>query len=140
MSTKNTAFGVSIKAGAAASPTNLVAGIKDVAFDGGDRVMVDSTTHDNTVTRSSIPHPLRSLRTLQVTMAYDPSDTNHERMRAAHAGKTLEYQTLVLPDSTGAMWAMSGYITKFALPTMGLDGMLEVSYVFSAVAAETFTA
>lgn len=139
MSAKTAAFGVSIKAGAAATPTNVVGGLKDVAFNGGERAMIDSTTHDNTAVKSKIPHPLRELRSLDVTLAYDPADTNHERMRAAHAAKTLEYQTLALPDAGAAEWAMSGYITKFTLPTIGQDGMLECVYAFEAVAAETFT-
>ncbi len=139
MSAKTAAFGVQIKAGVAATPTNVVAGLKEVAFNGGERAMIDSTTHDNTVVKSKTPHPLRELRSLDVTLEYDPADTNHERMRAAHAGGTVEYQTLVLPDAGAAQWAMTGIITKFSLPTIGIDGMLECVYTFEATAAEAFT-
>lgn len=139
MSAKTAAFGVQIKAGSSATPTNVVGGVKDVAFNGGDREMIPTTTHDSTVVKSYIPHPLRDVRSLTVTLAYDPADTNHERMRAAHAAGTLEYQTLILPDVGAAQWALSGYITKFTLPTLGTDGELECAYEFMCTAAETFT-
>lgn len=140
MSTKNAAFGVTLKAAATASPTVVVPGLKEVSFNGGDRAMIDTTTHDDTVTKSAIPHPLRDLRSLGLTLAYDPADTVHERMRAAHAGKTKEYIDVILPDAGAATYSLSGYYTKWSLPTIGQDGMLEVAVEFMATTAETFAA
>lgn len=140
MSTKNAAFGVTLKAAATATPTVVVPGLKEVGFNGGDRAMIDTTTHDNTVVKSAIPHPLRDCRSVSFTLAYDPANAQQERMRAAHAAATLEYLSIILPDAGAATYDMSGYYTKWSLPTLGQDGMLEVQAEFTAVAAETFAA
>lgn len=139
MSARIPAFGVTLKAAATATPTVVIPGMKDLAFAGGDREMIEGTTHDNTVTKTYVPHPLRDVRSLSFTIVYDPADTVHERIRAAHAAGTLEYITAVLPDAGSAQWAMSGYYTKFTLPSMGTDGLLESQLEFMAVSAETFT-
>lgn len=139
MSEKIPSFGVILKAAATATPTVSIPGLKDVSFGGGERAMIDSTTQDNTATKTYVPHPLRDVRSLEFNIAYDPADTVHERMRAAHAAKTLEYITVILPDAGAAAWAMSGYYTKFGLPSIGLDGLLESAIAFQAVSAETFT-
>lgn len=140
MSTKNAAFGVTLLAAATASPAVVVPGLKEISFNGGDRAMIDTTTNDDTVTKSAIPHPLRDLRSIGFTLAYDPPDTQQERMRAAHASKTKEYINLVLPDAGAATYSLSGYYTKWSLPQIGQDGMLEVVVEFMATTAETYAA
>lgn len=140
MSTKYAAKGAVIKAGATATPTTVVPGLKSVGMPGGDREMIDVTNHGSVATKESIPEPLRDIRQLEVTLFYDPADAEHERLRAAQAAGTLEYQTLTLPDTGAAQWAFSGYITSFSLPELGVSGALECTYTFTAVGAETFTA
>lgn len=137
--TKISAFNIVIKAAATATPTVVIAGLREIGFNGGDRAQIDSTTRDDTVVKSWLPHPLRDVRSLEIVCAYDPADTQHERMRAAHAAITREYQTLILPDTGAAQWALTGYIMKFSLPSLAADGVLEFSYQFIADAAETFT-
>lgn len=139
MSTKYAAKGTKVLAGAAATPTTEVPAIKEVALTGGDREMIDVTNQQSSGTEESIPNPLRKIRQIEVTLFYDPADTVHERLRAAHANATLEYQTLVLPDTGAAQWAFSGYITAFTVPTLGVTGALEATYTFVASASEGFT-
>lgn len=137
---KYPAKGTIIKVAASATPTNTLLGVKEIQLTGGERKMIDVSNQASANTEESIPHPLREVRGLEVTLFYDPADTQHERIRAAHEAGTLEYQTLVLPDVGAAQFAFSGYITKFTLPTIGLNGALECTYTFMAIGAETFTA
>lgn len=139
MSTKYAAKGAKILAGAAAAPATEVPAIKEVALTGGGREMIDTTNHQSTVTKEQIPEPLRDVRSIEVTLFYDPADTMHERLRAAQAAGTLEYQTLVLPDAGASQWAFSGYITEFTVPTLGVTGALECTYTFMAASSEAFT-
>jgi hypothetical protein len=140
MSVKYAAKGAVIKVAATATPTNVVDGVKEISIIGGEREMIDVTNHGSTVTKSTIPHPLRDLRGIELVIFYDPADTQHERMRAAFEAVTREYMTLVLPDTGAAQHAFTGYYTKFSTPSIGQDGGLEVACTFMADAAEVFTA
>jgi hypothetical protein len=140
MSNKFAAKGAIVKCAATATPANTLGGLKEVALLGGDRELIDVTNHGSTGTKESIANPLRDVRSIDVTIFYDPADTQHERIRAAHDAGTLEYQTLVLPDTSAAQWAMSGYITSWGIPTLNVDGAIEVTYTFTASGADTFTA
>jgi hypothetical protein len=139
MASKFAAKGAQVKVAATATPTNVLDGVKEVSVNGGTREMIDTTNHASTGTKQSIPNPLRDVRSLDVTIFYDPADTQHERIRAAHEAGTLEYQTFVFPDTGAAQYAMSGYITDWTVPTLGVDGALEVTYTFTANTAEVFT-
>jgi hypothetical protein len=82
---------------------------------------------------------LRDSCSLDITIEYDPANTGHEAVRAAHAAGTLYYFTLVLPDAGTAQWALSGYITSFNIPTMSVNGSLKATIGFKAITADTFT-
>lgn len=129
--------GKSIKAGAAAAPTNVVPQLLDFDISDGDREMFDTTNQGTTGVKTSAPEPLRAARSVEVKLQFDPKDTEHARLYAAYLAGTLEYQTFVL--ASGSTFALSGYITAFPVPGGGLTGAAEASYTFSAVAAETFT-
>lgn len=136
---KIAAKGTIVKVGAAPTPTTALPQIKEIGLVGGEREMIDVTTQDSTVTKETIPNPLRNLRAIELTLVYDPANSVHEAIRAAADAATLQYVTLVLPDAGAAQWAFSGYFTNFSMPTIGLDGALEVTCRFDAIAAETFT-
>lgn len=139
MSIKYAAKGVKIKAGAAPTPTSEIDGIKEAGLIGGGREMIDTTNHSSVAVKEQIPEPLRAARGLEVTLFFDPADTQHARLLAAYAAGTLEYQTYVLPDAGAAEFVMSGYITDFTVPTLGTTGALEAKYTFMAAGADTFT-
>lgn len=139
MSTKIAVRGLVLKAAATAAPTVVVPGVEEVSMSGGQREMIDTTTHDDTVVKSQIPSPIRAQRKLEVTLLYDPANTQHERMRAAHAAGTLEYQSLILPDAGAAQYDFSGYIVEWNPLPMGQDGALKIKYMYEVVAAEVFT-
>lgn len=140
MSTRIATKGAIIKHGASSSPTTAIPGIRSIQVSGGERAMINATCHDSSSTLEYIAAPLRDTLTLTVTLAHDPADTEHEALRAAYAAKTLEYQTIVLPDAGTAQWALSGYITSFLSGQLNPEtGLLETVYTFKAIGAETFT-
>lgn len=140
MSTKYAAKGAKIKAGATATPTTEIPGLKEVGMTGGDRTMIDVSNHASVNTKEQIPEPLRDVRTIEAVIFYDPDDTEHERLRASYEAGTLEYWTFVLPNTGAAQWAFSGYITGMTIPTLGVTGALESTLTFTAAGAPTFTA
>lgn len=137
---KISAKGSVIKHGATATPTDTLAAVRSISFNQGDREQIDTTTHDSETTKEYVDSKLRETPSLEFTLVYDPANTGHEAIRAAHAAGTLYYLTLVLPDAGSAQWAMSGYITGFSLPSLATNAALEATVFFKALAAESFTA
>lgn len=141
MSTRIPTKGAIIKYGSSATPTTALAGIRSIAPGDGQRAMIDSTCHDDSVTKSYVPAPLRDTDSLTVVLAYDPADVGHEAIRAAYAAGTNPYYlTLILPDAGAAQWAKTGTITSFVPAQLNPDtGLLESTFTFKATGADTFT-
>lgn len=138
---KYAAKGVIVKFGLTATPTTTFPQLKTTGLDGGERQMINTTTHDDTVTFSYISAALRDTRGLPMEFLYDPSNATHEILRAAADAGTLVYATLVLPDAGSAQFAMSGYLTSFTIAGMDSEtGLLMASSAFKATGADTFTA
>lgn len=136
---KISAKGAIIKHGTSASPTDEVANIKTVSLDQGNREQIDTTTHDNTVSKEYMDSKLRDTAMVEAVILYDPANTGHEAIRAAHAAGTLYYFTVVLPDAGAAQWALSGYIVDFVISPLVTNGAIEATIRFKANAAGTFT-
>lgn len=137
---KIAALGAIVKYGASASPTTELAQVKSVSFEQGSREQIDMTTHDNTVTKEYKDAKLRDTASVEITILYDPANSGHEAIRAAHAAGTLYYITLVLPDTGAAQFAMSGYFTDFSISPLVTNGAIEATIRYKANAADTFTA
>lgn len=137
---KIVAKGAIVKFGLTATPTTTFPQLKIVALEGGEREMLDATTHDSASTFEYIAAALRDTRGLPMEFLYDPANATHEQMRAAQEAGTLVYCTLILPDAGAAQWAMSGYLTRFNVGNLEpKSGLLEASAAFKAIGAETFT-
>lgn len=134
------AKGVIVKAALTATPTTVVSQMADVSFDLGSRTLIDTTTHDSSVTKDYIDGGLRDTASLDISCLYDPADAVHEIIRAAHAAGTLVYVTLVLPDTGAATFVTSGFIQDFSVPGIGTSAELKMNFKFKAAGAETFTA
>jgi hypothetical protein len=140
MSTRIAAKGAIVKWALTATPTNVLPGVREVGITIGSRPMIDATAHDDSTTKSMVAAVLRDTNAVDVKLAYDPANAGHEAVRAAQAGGTLHYVTVVLPDVGAAEWAMSGYWTDFSVPALNPDtGLLEATAKFKAIAADTFT-
>jgi hypothetical protein len=142
---KISAKGVVIKFGTAATPTGVVKGLDTIGLKTGKRDLVETTAHDSDTTRSYADAGLRDSNEITFDFFYDPSDTVHESIRAAHAGGAAAntgnpyYLTFLLPNSTTSSWAASGFVTDFDVANLGTKNPLKASCTFKAIAKETFT-
>lgn len=134
------AKGVIVKAALTATPTTLVDQAAEVGFTLGDRTLLDVSTHDSVKTKDYIDSGLRETVELDITVEHDPANAVHEIIRAAADAGTLVYLTLILPDTGAAQWAMSGFITSFNIPNLGVAGSLKMNFKFKAAGADTFAA
>lgn len=130
--------GIKLKHGSTATPTTDLGGLDSVGFNPGDVELIETTTHESTQ-REYVDSGLRDTPEITAVILYDPTDTGHEAIRAAHAARTLYFVTLVLPDAGTAQWACSGYFTKFEIPSTGPREALKVNFTFKVKTAETFT-
>jgi predicted secreted protein len=137
---KISAKGMILKIATTATPTTSLLGLRTIGFNQGAREQIDVTTHDSTVTKEHVDSGLRDTPEIGLTLIYDPADTIHELVRAAHAAGTLVYFTIVLPDTGAAAWACSGHVTQFEIPNRGVGDPLEANITLKAKVAETFTA
>lgn len=136
---KYSAKGAILKSGAAIHPTTTVGSLKSLVMDIGERTLLDTTTHDNSATKSYVDSGLKDTVSLDITVLADPGDTNHEALRAAHAAGTPWYLSVVTPDAGAALWEMLGIILNISVPAMNTDGLLEYTIKYKATAAETYT-
>ena len=137
---KYPAKGVIVKYAATATPTTEVVNKAEVGIEDGERELIDSTTHENTTTKSYVDSGLRDTLGIPLRLLLDPADTIHELMRSHWAAGTLGYLTIVLPDTGAATWSGSGYITSYQVEGMTPKGELAVRIRFKYASAETFTA
>lgn len=137
---KIAAKGVIAKYAATATPTTAIAQLLELSLNIGDRGMINATTHDSTTTKDYIVEPLRDTNEVSGKICYDPANTVHELMRNHNASGTKGYLTVILPDAGAAQWDMSGYITRFGIPTLNPEtGKLEADFTFKADTVDTFT-
>lgn len=139
MAVKIAAKGSLLKSGASATPTVTLGSVRSIGFNPGARKLIDSTTHDNSGTMSYVDSGLKDTADLKATVLMDPADTAHEAIRAAQAAGTPWYFTLVLPDTGAAQWALLGIILELTIPTLNVDGLLEMEITYKATAGETYT-
>lgn len=137
--TKISAKGTKLKIALTATPTTELTELQSIGLDQGERDQIDMTSHSSTVTEEFTDSGLRKTVGISGVIFYDPADTIHELLRAAHAAGTLVYATLVLPDAGNAQWACSGYVTAFSIPDRGPKDPLIANFAIKAKTAETFT-
>lgn len=135
---KISAKGLTIKHGTSAAPSTSLTGVDSVGINLGDVELLEVTTHESTQ-REYVDSGLRDTPEIPLTLIYDPTDTGHEAIRAAHAARTLYYLTFVSPDSGTAQWACSGYFTRAEIPKSGVREALKLELNFKVKSAETFT-
>lgn len=136
---KFSAKGWIAKVALTATPTNALGQMKTIGLNHGARKLVDVTTHDSSVTMDYIDSGLRDTPEIEINLEWDPDNTQHELIRAAHAAGTPVYMTVVAPNTGAAQWACLGIVTEASAPAKGPDGDLEWSFKYKATSAETFT-
>ena len=136
---KIAAKGVILKYAATATPTTALINKVEIGFEDGDRELIDSTTHENTVTKSYVDSGLRDTFGLPVKIFLDPADTIHELMRSHHHSGTGGFATLVLPDAGGAEWTGPVQVMRWNIEGMTPQGGLIVNTRLKFTGTETFT-
>lgn len=133
--------GATLKFGASNPPTDAVGQLGDSTLDLGEReALVDITTHDNTSgTTDQLDVGFVAPPTLSGELLYDPADTEHEAMRAAHAAGTAEYALVTLPDAGAATILFPCIVASLGLP-VPVKGKLSMTFTLKGTGAYTFTA
>lgn len=140
MAVKTPTKGISVKHGVAATPTDVLANLKTVRVKPGILELIKSTDHGASGTDTYVPRPLRDSADAEIVVFWDPDDTGHETVRAAHAARTKYYFTPVFPNTGASQYALAGYITDFAPGDFDTEtGLMEVTISFKCDSAETYT-
>lgn len=141
MASKIKAKGVVIKYGSSATPTTTFPQLSEVGFDAGQWDRTETTTHDTSGSTKTYEPTLKEPCSLEITAFFDPEDTAHAAIQAAHAaGTNPYYHTLVLPNAGASQYEAVGQVTNLSLGGMTPGGLLIVNYTFSGTGAHTFTA
>lgn len=137
---KFTSKGVLVKTGSSATPTTNLPGVKSVSVNLGDRELINTTAHDDTVTKSFLAAPLRDTVSAEIELFFDPTNSEHDALVDAHLAGTKWYFTIVFPDTGTAQVALAGYITGMSVPSLDPEsGALMVTLSYKADSAETYT-
>jgi hypothetical protein len=136
---KISAKGFIVKQGASATPTDVLPFVDSVGINVGDVALIETTTHDSTNTKDYVDEGLRDTSEIEIVLLYDPTNAQHEALRAAHAARTPWYMTLVSPDSGAAQWAELGRVLSFNVVPATARDPLKANVRFKATGAGTFT-
>lgn len=119
--------GVELQVGDGGDPTETFALIPQViTINGpdGSASEIDVTTLDSTAREFAMG--LADEGNIPFELVYDPDNTVHAGLRADRAARTLRNFQLVLTNNPATTFALSGYVTQFAL-TAGVDDVVRVS-------------
>jgi predicted secreted protein len=135
------AKGLIVKIGASNPPTTAVAQLGDSTLNLGEReAAVDVTTHDNsTGTVELMDIGFKTPLSFEGEIIWDPADTVHEVMRAAHDAGTLLYILVILPDTGAAQFIAQVRVKGISAP-LPVKGKLSANVSIEGMASTTFTA
>lgn len=110
--------GCILKVGVANPPTVVLGQLGDSTIDLGARAALqDSTTHDNTSgTFDKLDVGFIEPPKISGDIMYDPADSQHETIRAAHQAGTLLYYQLILPTTPPKPFTFQGRVSGFSIP------------------------
>jgi len=133
--------GTDAKIGVANPPTTSIVAMGDVTLNLGERdALTQVTTHDSTTgIHEFLDHGFASPPSFSGEIMYDPADTVHEVIRAAHQAGTSLYLKVTLPDAGNATYLFPGRVKSLSIPLPVL-GKLVMSIEFEGTAAYVFTA
>lgn len=133
--------GTDAKIGASNPPTTSIVAMGDVTLNLGDRdALMNVTTHDSsTGIHEFIDQGFASPPSFSGEIMYDPADTVHEVIRAAHQAGTTLYLKVTLPDTGAATYLFPGRVKSLSIP-LPVMGKLVMSLEFEGTAAYTFAA
>lgn len=127
--------------GAPNPPTTALTQLGDGTLDLGERdALMDVTTHDTAGnTHENLDTGFKQAASISGEYLYDPADTVHEVIRAAHGTGATLYAKATLPDTGAAVFLFPVRVKSLSIP-LPVMGKMAINYVFEGLAAETFTA
>lgn len=122
---KYPAKGALVYFAAANPPTVLIGQMGDAEFDTGERDgLLDSTTHDTSLTRDKLDNTLKQPAKLSGDIIYDPAAVDHEGLRAQQeSGASGYFCKVVLPDAGAAQWIFPARCAMFVIGLPVADKM-----------------
>ena len=132
--------GFGLKLGASNPPTTAVTQLGDSTVDLGDRdAAINVTTHDTSGGVHELLDPgFKSPIKLSGEVLYDPADTVHEVLVAAHEAGTLLYFLATLPDTGAETFLAQCRVQSVSMP-LPVMGKLAINVVLEGMAATTRT-
>lgn len=133
--------GMAALIGATNPPTTAIIQLGDSTLELGERDPLEKvTTHDSTTgIHDFLDQGYASPPSFTGEIVYDPADSVHEVIRAAHAAGTTLYLKITLPDTGNAVIVFPGRVTSLSLP-LPVMGKLTLNMKFDGTGAYTFTA
>ena len=111
-----------------------ITGIVSVQGPDGSASEIDTTALSDTAKTYSMGLPDEG--TLTIEAIHDPSNTQHEALRAARAAQTLQNFSLRLSDSPQTQYNFSAFVPSFSL-SAGVDDVVKASYTLRISGAVT---
>jgi len=88
----------------------------------------DVTNHSSTGSSKEFIVTWHNPGTVTAQIHYDPADTQHAALRTAFtAGSVNDYKVTLPGASPGYAFTFAAYITEFAVGSMSVDGITELS-------------
>lgn len=133
--------GLIAKIGNVNPPTTAIVALGDSTLELGERdSLIQATTHDSALgTHEFLDPGFKAPASFSGEILYDPADTVHEVIRAAHAAGTTMYLELTLPDTGSATFLFGGRVRNVSLP-LPIMGKLVINVDFEGTGATTFAA
>lgn len=133
--------GLVFKFETASPPTVVIAQLGDGELNLGEREgALDVTTHDNSTGEiDKLDVGFKEPWSFTAEIFFDPANTGHEAIRAAHASPAgTERGMIVLPDTGSAQITGLVRITSFTVP-VPVKGALKANITVEGMAAGTWT-
>jgi len=132
--------GAIFRYGTANPPLTVIGQAGDSTIDLGERAgAIDITTHDSAGTMEKMDGGLKEPFKFSGEILWDPADTTHEILRAAHDAGTTAFLMVILPDAGAAQWIVAARVTSLSLPLPVL-GKISAQVTIEGMGASTFTA
>jgi hypothetical protein len=133
--------GLIAKIGTVNPPITAIVQLGDSTLDLGERdALINATTHDtSTGTHAFLDPGFKSPASFSGEILYDPADTVHEVVRAAHAAGTTLYLLITLPDTGAAEFLFPCRVRNLSLP-LPVMGKLMMNIDCEGLEGTTFTA
>jgi hypothetical protein len=133
--------GLVFKFESANPPTVVIAQLGDGTLNLGEReALLDTTSHDNSTGETEhLDNGFKAPWSFDAEIFFDPANTGHEALRAAHASpNTSDRGMIVLPDTGAAQITGPVRIKSMTIP-VPVKGVLKANISVEGLSAGTYS-